>query len=62
VVSLSNGGGGYGRPSERDPARVAVDVAEGWVSVGRARDIYRVALTGSFKVDVEATQALRSTS
>ncbi|WAC27712.1 hydantoinase B/oxoprolinase family protein [Ancylobacter sp. SL191] len=60
VVSLSNGGGGFGVPGERDPARVAVDVAEGWVSVGRARDIYRVALTAEGKVDAAGTAALRA--
>jgi N-methylhydantoinase B len=34
------GGGGYGPPAERDPARVARDVREGKVSVARAREVY----------------------
>ena len=33
------GGGGYGPPAERDPARVARDVREGKVSAG-AREVY----------------------
>ena len=60
VVSLSNGGGGYGVPGERDPMRVAADVAEGWVSMERARDVYRVALTADFNVDAAGTAALRA--
>ncbi|HET9244067.1 MAG TPA: hypothetical protein VFN99_11560, partial [Gaiella sp.] len=53
------GGGGYGPPEERDPERVARDVREGKVSVERARDVYRVAMTGD-AVDASATRALRS--
>ena len=53
------GGGGYGPPEERDPERVARDVREGKVSVERARDVYRVAMTGD-SVDASATRALRS--
>jgi N-methylhydantoinase B len=34
------GGGGYGPPSERDPALVARDVREGKVSERRAREVY----------------------
>ena len=38
VISVrSCGGGGYGAPSEREPARVLRDVLEGKVSVERAR-------------------------
>ena len=33
----SPGGGGYGDPSRRDPAAVARDVAEGYVTVEGAR-------------------------
>lgn len=60
VVSSSCGGGGYGSPSERDPARVARDVAEGWISAGRARAIYKVVLDGAGHVDLEQTRWLRS--
>ena len=41
------GGGGYGPPEERDPARVLRDVLEEKVSVERARDVYRVAVVGA---------------
>jgi N-methylhydantoinase B len=34
------GGGGYGKPAERDPAAVAEDVAEGYVSPAAAKGIY----------------------
>jgi N-methylhydantoinase B len=40
VLIASPGGGGYGLPSERDPERVAEDVAQGFVSESAAGDIY----------------------
>jgi N-methylhydantoinase B len=59
-----SGGGGYGDPLERDPARVLNDVLEGWETVERARDVYGVAFTGvardeTLAVDDGATEALR---
>ena len=60
VVSLSNGGGGYGDPTTRDPERVRVDVAEGLVSRERAEAVYKVALTADLSVDAAATAALRA--
>lgn len=59
VVSSSCGGGGYGPPSARDPARVARDVAEGWLSAERARAVYRVALDAAGRPDIEQTRLLR---
>lgn len=57
-VTLSlPGGGGYGPPSERDPALVLEDVRNGYVSAERARTDYGVA------VDIErgiATRTARS--
>ena len=45
VVTLElPGGGGYGPPAARDPARVAEDVREGYVSVEQAREVYGVAV------------------
>ena len=41
---MTNGGGGYGPPSERDPERVRRDVEAGYVSAGRAAEVYRVAV------------------
>ena len=54
------GGGGYGDPLEREPARVARDVALGYATLGAATSIYGVTLTGG-DVDVAATDALRHT-
>ena len=62
VVSMCTGGGGYGRPEERDAHRVAKDVSEGWVSRGRAREVYRVALNDDGSIDESATSRLRAAS
>ncbi len=35
------GGGGIGDPAKRDPARVARDLADGYISAGAASDIYK---------------------
>ena len=59
MVSISAGGGGYGRPWERDPERVAHDVREGWVSRLRAETIYGVALTDRLDLDKAQTALLR---
>lgn len=45
VVVRTGGGGGYGSPWERDPARVARDVRRGFVSVESAVADYGVVLT-----------------
>ncbi|MDQ4061389.1 MAG: hydantoinase B/oxoprolinase family protein, partial [Pseudomonadota bacterium] len=53
------GGGGYGDPRNRDPARVARDVALGYVSpVAAARD-YGVAVGPDGALDPAATAAMR---
>ncbi|PKW16352.1 hydantoinase B/oxoprolinase family protein [Saccharopolyspora spinosa] len=62
IVSHSSGGGGYGPPTERDPARVARDVAERWVSPQRAKDVYQVVVTETGLVDDAATVELRAAS
>ncbi len=64
VHGNSAGGGGYGNPLERDPARVLRDVLEGYETARRAREIYGVVLTGSVEdeslaLDLAATGALR---
>ena len=53
------GGGGYGPPEERDPERVLRDVLEEKVSRERARDLYRVAVSGR-ELDAAATAELRA--
>jgi N-methylhydantoinase B len=55
------GGGGYGDPLLRDPARVADDVERGAVSTSSAADIYGVVLTTSGGVDEAATSDKRKT-
>ncbi|MCW3064221.1 MAG: hydantoinase B/oxoprolinase family protein [Solirubrobacterales bacterium] len=64
---LTNGGGGFGNPLEREPERVKVDVRDGYVSIeGAARD-YGVVVTGDpetdpegLQVDAEATEKRRA--
>jgi N-methylhydantoinase B len=58
VVMESSGGGGFGDPLERDPARVAADLAEGYVTpAGAERDYGVVCRAG--RVDEAATRARR---
>jgi len=52
------GGGGYGPPADRDPRLVLLDVREGRVTTERARELYRVAVSGD-TVDEAATADLR---
>ena len=60
IVSITAGGGGYGPPGERDPERVRVDVAEGWITRARAREVYRVGLRDDLSIDVDETARARS--
>jgi N-methylhydantoinase B len=66
IVGSEAGGGGYGSPHLRDPAVVLDDVIEGWISESAATGIYGVKLfrdaSGHYRVDHEATEALRSPS
>jgi N-methylhydantoinase B len=55
VVGISCGGGGYGPPIERDPARVRHDVEEGYVTRERAERLYGVVADADGTVDAEAT-------
>src|SRR5262249_26034813 len=59
LVFFAPGGGGFGDPLDREPARVANDVANGWVSPERARENYGVALAPDGRADEAATQARR---
>jgi N-methylhydantoinase B len=54
------GGGGYGDPFGRDPAKVAQDAARGLVSAEQARTVYGVALKADFAVDEPETARLHS--
>jgi len=56
----TGGGGGYGPPLERDPQKVLLDVRDGYVSLGEARNLYGVVIDeGNMAVDVPATRELR---
>jgi N-methylhydantoinase B len=59
MVSITGGGGGYGPPEEREVERVRRDVAEGWITRERAREVYRVAVTEELEVDGPQTATLR---
>jgi N-methylhydantoinase B len=60
VLLRTAGGGGYGDPFRREPQRVREDVADGLISIRRARERYGVALDpGSLAVDPIETERLR---
>lgn len=63
---LTNGGGGWGVPIEREPERVLRDVRDGYVSIEQAREKYKVVVVGDpewdpegLALDVDATAELR---
>ena len=57
-ISLLNGGG-YGDPTRRDVARVALDVREGQVSRITAESVYGVSVDPAGSVDLALTEELR---
>lgn len=58
VTFLSQGGGGYGDPYQRDPASVLWDVRRGLVSTEAAREQYGVVIVDG-TIDEEVTQQAR---
>ena len=63
---ITNGGGGWGNPLERDPERVKRDVRDEYVSIEGARTLYGVVIKGDpvhdpegLEIDLEATRQLR---
>jgi N-methylhydantoinase B len=60
LTIVTGGGGGYGDPLERDVERVVEDVEEGLVTVEAAREFYGVVFDADGKLDLAATEALRS--
>ena len=56
----AGGGGGFGPPMERDPARVANDVRQGYVSRQAARERYGVEVDELGNVDEQETARLRA--
>ena len=59
LMMESSGGGGFGDPLERDPSRVAADLAEGYVTPGAAEAVYGVVLRDG-TIDPDATAARRA--
>jgi N-methylhydantoinase B len=59
VIVRSGGGGGYGDPLERDPASLARDVREGYVSRAVAESVYGAVFGEGTGLDLEATAARR---
>ena len=61
LLNLTGGGGGWGDPFEREPARVSEDVRQGLVSHESAARDYGVAIDlVTFLVDEQATATLRA--
>ena len=60
ISCLSQSGGGYGPPEEREPERVLRDVVQGIVSRERAREVYLVAIADDGELDAEETARLRA--
>jgi N-methylhydantoinase B len=60
MVSHAGGGGGYGPPHERPAELVRRDAAEGWITRGRADDVYGVVLDAGGAIDAAATSARRA--
>jgi len=53
------GGGGLGDAAKRDPALVAQDLRNGFISEKSAREVYKVAVRDDLSVEVEETSKLR---
>ncbi|MGG4483053.1 hydantoinase B/oxoprolinase family protein [Paenibacillus illinoisensis] len=60
VTFLSQGGGGYGDPLNRNAQSVLADVRSGLLSIAKARELYGVVIKGT-NVDEAETQSLRET-
>jgi len=59
AIVRTGGGGGWGDPGDRDPAKVVDDVREELISLEVAHDLYGVVMSEDFKLDIAATEALR---
>ena len=55
----SPGGGGFGDPTRREPARVARDARDGVLSIESARRDYLVVIGDDFILDETETKRLR---
>lgn len=62
VRTMTGGGGGYGKASERDPELVLNDVIDGYVSRHAALADYAVVVTDDLALDAKATDIKRSSA
>jgi N-methylhydantoinase B/oxoprolinase/acetone carboxylase alpha subunit len=60
VRLMSPSGGGYGDPLDREPAAVAADIREGFVSIASAERLYGVVMKDDGTVDEATTATVRS--
>ncbi len=61
ILKISGGGAGVGTPEEREPEKVRTDVANEFISIDKARDMYKVALDpNTLEIDREKTARLRT--
>ena len=61
VETFSSGGGGVGKPVDRDIEKVREDALNEYISIETARKIYKVVLDPeTFEVDYDATKKLRA--
>jgi N-methylhydantoinase B len=61
ITNLTGGGGGWGDPLKRDPAKVLNDVIDGFVTADKARSDYGVVLSADgLSIDESATLDLRN--
>ena len=61
ILKISGGGAGVGDPAEREPEKVRTDVANEFISVDKARKMYKVALNRkTLKISDKQTARLRA--
>lgn len=62
-MQCSSGGAGVGNPAEREPEKVKMDVINEYVSLEKAKEIYKVVLyPETLEIDYEATKKLRASA
>jgi len=59
IVSITQPGGGYGPPYERELPRVKKDFVEGWITKKRAFDVYGVKFTNEGEINLKETSIKR---
>jgi len=60
IISVSSGGGGYGKPCDRSQEAVLRDIDEGYISQAAAASTFGIILTASGALDAVATKAARA--